>query len=128
MKTILFILVSFLALTSVLSALLMMSIPDGSILNLSISLLKGTIFKDFVLPGFLLFLFVGSVNLLAVFFNISNHPLKYNWALAGGFVALLWVLLQFLLINQSMWVDIFYVSIGVSIILISLQLKVKSLI
>ena len=67
MKTILFILVSFLALTSVLSALLMMSIPDGSILNLSISLLKGTIFKDFVLPGFLLFLFVGSVNLLAVF-------------------------------------------------------------
>ncbi len=128
MKTILFILISFVAITSVLSALLMMSIPDGSMLNLSTTFLKGTLFRDFLLPGFLLLSFVGSVNLLAVIFNISNHPQKYNWSLAAGIVTMLWLLIQFLLIHQSLSMDIIYAFIAVSIILISLQLKGKPLI
>ncbi|MBK8496082.1 MAG: hypothetical protein IPL50_14515 [Chitinophagaceae bacterium] len=47
MKTLLFILVAFVALTSFISGLIMMSDPEGVILNMSVSLLEGTPFRDF---------------------------------------------------------------------------------
>jgi hypothetical protein len=125
MKTILFILVSFIALTATLSGLLMISRPDGSILNLSLSILEPTPFKDYLLPGILLATGVGLVNLLAVFFNIQRHPNRYNWAMAGGFMISIWILAQLLLIQAAHWLHFIYICIGVLIILISYQLKGK---
>ena len=69
MKTVLFVLVSFLAVTALLSGIMLISNPDGKIMNLSVSLLEGTPFKDFTIPGVLLAVLVGGTNLLAVFFN-----------------------------------------------------------
>jgi hypothetical protein len=54
MKTILFILIAFVALTATFSGLLLISNPDGDILKLSLKLLEGTYFHDFLLPGILL--------------------------------------------------------------------------
>lgn len=66
MKSILFILVSFIAVKSTLSGLLMVSNPDGGIMNLPLSILEGTPFKNFLVPGIILTIMVGGVNLWAV--------------------------------------------------------------
>ena len=73
MTSLLFILISFIAITSTLSGLLMISSPDGGILNLPLVLLNGTPFKNFLIPGILLTTIVGLVNLLAVFYNMKRH-------------------------------------------------------
>jgi hypothetical protein len=125
MKTILFILVSFTGLTATVTGLLMISKPDGSILHLSLSLLDPAPFKNYLLPGILLTTVVGLVNLMAVFLNIQRHPKRYNWALAGGFMISLWMLVQLLLIHAAHWVHFIYLSIGIFIILIAYQLKGK---
>jgi hypothetical protein len=125
MKTTLFILVSFIALTATLSGLLMISKPDGSILNLPLSLLEATPFKDYLLPGILLTSLVGMVNLLAVFFNLQRHPNRYDWAIAGGVIISVWILAQLLLIQAAHWLHFIYLGIGVFIILIAYQLKGK---
>ena len=125
MKTILFILVSFIAVTSTLSGLLMISKPDGGILNLPFSLLENTPFKNYMIPGILLTLIVGGINLIAVFFNMKRHSGRYNWAMAGGFVISTWILAQIILINAAHWLHFIYFGIGVLIILISYQLKGK---
>ena len=127
MKTILFILVSFLALSTMLAALLMMSVPDGSLLSLSTDLLKQSVFKDFVLPGLLLMIFVGVINLIALFYNLINHKLKYNLSIAGGVMTLVWIVIQYSIIHQTFWLELLYVIVGLSIIFISLQLKGKYL-
>ena len=128
MKSMLFLMLSFIGVTTVLSGILMMSIPDGSILSLPLSILNNTPFEDFKLPGLLLFLFVGCVNIMAVFYNLIKHPKRYNWAIAGGIVTVIWIFFQFLLIQQSMWLDIVYLLCGLIIILTALQLKGKVLI
>lgn len=125
MKSILFILVSFIAVTSLLSGIVMISNPDGSILNLSPGLLNGTPFKDFKIPGILLAVIVGGINLLAVFFNLKRQSNRYNWALAGGLVIYGWIIIQMILIGAFHWLHILYLIIGVLIILISYQLKGK---
>ena len=104
-----------------------MGVPDGSILDLSLDLLKNTPFDDFVIPGVLLAIIVGGVNFLAVFFNIKRDEKRYRLAFWGGTVLVIWIIAQYLVINQSMWLDLFYLTIGLSIILISLQLKGKTL-
>jgi hypothetical protein len=125
MKTILFILVSFIAVTATLSGLLMISDPEGGILNLPLSLLDNTPFKNFRMPGILLTILVGGVNLVAIFFNLQRHPGRYNWAMAGGFMISGWILVQLLLIQAAHWLHFIYLGIGLLIILIAYQLKGK---
>ena len=125
MKTLLIILISFIALTSILSGLLMIINPDGGILNLSLSLLAGTPFKNFLIPGILLMTIVGCVNLLALYFNIRNKVGRYNWAMAGGIVISGWIIVQMILINAAHWLHILYLGIGIFTTLLAYQLKGK---
>ena len=48
MKLFLFILLSFISVTAILSGLMMIGYPDGSALSLSLSLLDGNPFKNFI--------------------------------------------------------------------------------
>lgn len=125
MKTILFILVSFIAVTALLSGILLISKPDGSIMNLPLSLLYGTPFKDFRIPGIILAVIVGGTNLLAVFFNLLRHRTRYDWAMAGGAVITGWVIAQFILTGAFHWLLIFYFVLGIFIVLLAYQLKGK---
>lgn len=128
MKKLLLILVCFVALSTLTVGILLMSVPDGSILRLPISFLQSTIFDDFRIPGFLLFLFVGCTNLIAAFYLIINMSKRYNWSLFGGIVTVLWVVLQWMILENTMLTDMIYFLVAFGIILISLQLKGRSLI
>jgi uncharacterized membrane protein len=78
-----------------------------------------------MIPGILLTLIVGGINLIAVLFNMQRYSNRYNWAMAGGFIISLWILVQLLLIHAVHWLHFIYLGIGVLIILISYQLKGK---
>jgi len=123
MKTLLFILISFIAITALLSGIIMVSNPDGSIMNLPLSLLNGTPFKNFTIPGLILAIIVGGVNLVAVFFNLKRHKTRYNWATAGGLVITGWIIVQMFLIGSVHWLHLFYLAIGILIMLLAWQLK-----
>ena len=125
MRSFLFILISFIAITSTLSGLLMLSDPEGGILNLSPALLEGTPFNDFLIPGILLTTIVGFVNLLAVFYNLQRQTNRYNWSLAGGLMISGWIVIQMILIHAIHWLHFIYLGIGLLIILIAWQLKGK---
>ncbi len=128
MKSLLFITICFVALTTLFAGIILMSVPDGSMLRLPISLLHSTVFKDFRLPGFMLFLFVGGVNFFAAFFLLINNKKKFNWALSAGIITVLWVMIQWMLIENTLLTDLIYFFAGASIVLLSLQLKGRSLI
>ena len=125
LKILLFFLVSFTALTSALSGLLMIINPNGEILNLPLKLLEGTPFKNFMIPGILLLIIVGGINLLAAFFYVRNHPKRYNWTMAGGVIISGWIISQMIIIHAVHWMHILYLTIGISVILLSYQFKGK---
>jgi len=124
-KIFLFILLSFIALTATFSGILMISKPDGEIMNLPLSLLEETPFKDFLIPGILLTTIVGCVNLMAVIYNLKRHVNRYNWAMAGGIMITGWIITQMILIHAAHWLHFIYLGIGLLIILIAYQLKGK---
>ncbi|HET9431146.1 MAG TPA: hypothetical protein VFO70_08215 [Chitinophagaceae bacterium] len=125
MKIFLFILVSFIAVTSTLSGLLMLSDPDGGLLTLPLSLLEGTPFQNYLFPGVLLAGLVGGVNIVAVYSYIARTKSRYNWSIAGGSMIIGWIIVQMILIQSVHWLHFIYLGAGVLIILISYQLKGK---
>jgi hypothetical protein len=128
MKTTLIILSSIVGVLATIIGFMMMAVPDGSMINVNVSILKSTSFKDFRLPGFVLFLTVGLSNLLAVFYLFVNHKSKFNWSTIGGVLLIIWIVTQFIIIETSRWLDIITITIGALIVFISMQLKGKELI
>lgn len=125
MKTFLNLLLGFVAMSSTFSGLLLIMQPDGSVLNLSTSLLSGTPFPDFSIPGLLLSVVVGGIHLVAIVQNMKHAVSRYNWAMAAGLVLASWIIVQMLLIDAVNWLQFLYLFIGVLTIFISYQLKGK---
>jgi hypothetical protein len=125
MRSLLFILISFIGVTSTISGLLLIGSRDGSLFNLPLSLLNDTPFKDYLVPGILLTIMVGLVNLLAVFFNMQRHANRYNWAMAGGIMVSGWIVVQLLLIDTVNWFHFLYLGTGILIFLLARHLKRK---
>jgi len=85
--------------------------PDGSLLNMEKSWLDKLPFTDFLIPGIVLFLFLGIFPLLALFglfirkhnraLNFVNvyHEKFWGWtfALYTGIISVIWIVVQQLL-------------------------------
>ncbi|MBL0153545.1 MAG: hypothetical protein IPP93_08680 [Chitinophagaceae bacterium] len=125
MKSILFIMNSIVAVSAIISGILMVIVPDGSLLALSTGLLYETPFQNFLVPGILLCAVVGGVNMIAVIFILRNHPSRYNWAIAGGIVSGGWMLVEFIMISDVHWLQGVYMFGSVMIVLAAYQLKGK---
>ena len=118
-------LVALIALTATLSGLMMISKPDGSILQLPPDLLVSTPFKNYLVPGLVLTFVVGGVNMLAVVANLSRSPQRYNLSLVGGIIICTWIIVQMIMIHAIHWLHFLYLGAGLLIILIAYQLKGK---
>ncbi len=125
MRTLLFILIAFVAVTATVSGILLMANPDGRTFNMPLTLLNGTPFKSFLIPGMILTIAVGAVNMLAFFHYYKEYKYMYDWTLAGGIMLTLWSIVQMILLQSFFWLQIFYLGIGILIILLSFQLKGK---
>lgn len=128
MKTTLIILTSIVGVLATMIGVMMMAVPDGNMINSNVSILKTTSFRDFKIPGLILFLSVGISNLIAFFYLFINHKSKFSWSISGGILLIIWIVAQFILIESSRWVDIIVITIGALIVFISMQLKEKELI
>lgn len=125
MKTILFLLVSFTALTSLISGILLIYDPSGSFFQMSLSLLSGTPFKNFLIPGIVLAFLVGGTNLAAVVLNLMRNKNRYNWAIAAGVMISGWIIVQMIMISTFSWLQLLFLVIGILTILLAYQLEGK---
>ena len=124
MRTILYLLNSLVAFTAIISGFLLIAEPGGSYLNISVEILSGTPFKNFLLPGLLLVLVIGGTSLAAIFHIKKNDKKSYNWTLTSGIVVCAWIIGEAIIINLY-WLEFVYLAFGSLIILLSFQLKGK---
>lgn len=125
MRTLLFILVSFVALTAFPTGLILVIIPDGSSINLPLGLLEATPFKDYRIPGILLAFVIGGSSIIALVLQLRKNKTQYNWCVLAGVLLTAWILVQMLLIRTVDILHIVFITIGVFITLIAYQLKGK---
>jgi hypothetical protein len=126
MRFFLFVLIAFVALTATVSGLVIITNPaDGGAIPLQKEMLANTPFKNFLIPGIILMVLVGGVNMIALALNIKRHSGRYNWAMAGGVMLTGWIVVQMILLNAFSWLQFVYLGTGLLIALTAYQLKGK---
>ncbi len=108
-----------------MSGSLLFAYSDGSLLWLSVSLLKGTPFESFFVPGIILAIAVGGVNLLALVLITREHSLCYNWAIIAATILTGWVFVQIVLVGSMFGLSYVYLILAFLVFFLSWQLKGK---
>jgi hypothetical protein len=98
----------FLGLNALIGGGAFLLAPDGHLIQMPLSNLKNTPFSDFLIPGLLLFIFVG-IFPIAVAYSLWKRPawrwpnilnpfkrIHWSWArsLAAGVIAMIWIAIQ----------------------------------
>jgi hypothetical protein len=112
--------------------------PDGHLIQMPVSNLKNSPFSDFLIPGFLLFTFVG-IFPAAVAYSLWKRPtwrwpnvlnpfkeMHWSWAgsLAAGVIVILWITVQIQMI-PVVFLHLFYIGWGVLLLLLTLLPNVR---
>lgn len=113
--------------------------PRGEIISLPVEMLAGTPFSTYLVPGALLFTFLGAYPALAAY-GLARRPgwalperinlfhgTHWVWAasLAAGGIPILWIAVQMLMLGYISVLQPFYVAWGMAIIGLTLLPQVQ---
>jgi hypothetical protein len=90
--------------------------PDGHLLGIPTTLLAGTPFASFLVPGLFLFIFVGIAPLLAAVLTARRHAIAPFAAVAVGLTLMGWIAVEMVVLaglGSIVWA--FYLVLGTSI-------------
>jgi len=136
---ILIIAVAFEAFGALFGGISLMNDPSGNTIKLPITLLEGTIFSSYLIPGIILFLLLGFFPLFLIFPLIfkPNWPIinglniykSYHWAwtytLYMAIMLIIWINIQMMILGTGSIIQGAYGLYGVFILLLTLLPGVK---
>jgi hypothetical protein len=111
----------FLGIGALLGGGSLMLAPDGHLLGMSTSLLAGTSFHSFLVPGICLFAFVGVAPLLAAAITVRRQSIAPLAAVAVGLTLMGWIAAEMVALaglGSLAWA--FYLVLGTSIAAVGL--------
>jgi hypothetical protein len=136
---ILIFLLVFIGVGALISGPMLFLAPDGHLMKLSVDMLQGTPFTNFLIPGLVLFLFVGIFPIL-VSYGLLRQPSwrwaeainvckKYHWswtaAWAAGVIMLIWIIVETSLLGYVSFLQPVITVWGVAIITLTLLPNVR---
>jgi len=126
--------VAFEAIGAIYGGINLMNDPSGDSIQLPITLLEGTIFSSYLIPGIILFLLLGFFPLFLIFplifkpdwpiINSLNIYKNYHWAwtytLYTSIILIIWINVQMMILGTGSMLQGAYGLLGVFILIISL--------
>lgn len=108
---------------AIVSGAMLMFAPDGSLLGMPVSVMHGGPFRDFFIPGMILFLFLGVYPAIVAYgvwqkpawrwANAFNPFGKYHWSWAGslaaGAIVWVWLLVELIWVDYSILHAIYFI-------------------
>lgn len=128
MRNILLILLGFTAVTAVVSGILMVTEPSGSLFKMDTALLKHSPFDDFLVPGLVLAVIVGGMNAVAFIVVITNKSYHVLLCILAALMTGGWILIQMIMIRTIDGLQFFYLLVAILILLITYNIRHKEII
>jgi len=103
----------FVGLGAVVGGMLFVLFPSGRVLKMPLSLLEGSPFSNFFIPGVILFLINGIGQLWAGMLSFKRHPWSGHAGAVFGMGLIIWIFVQVSLIGGGHWLQYIYFFLGV---------------
>jgi hypothetical protein len=114
--------------------------PNGELLQMPLSLLEGSSFSDYLIPGIILFVILGCYPMILCyglikrpawgFFKTMNLYKEHHWSWTGslymGIILILWIDFQILFIGYASILQTIYALLGVAIVICALLPSVQN--
>ena len=96
--------------------------PSGADIGIPLSYLQYAPFKNFFIPGLVLFITIGVGCMLTAFFALKNFNFYPHVLFAQGCILLGWIVIQMLMLRDLNWLHIVCGSSGIAWMVMGLQL------
>lgn len=103
---------SFIGIGAVISGILMILKPDGSIFQMPLSMLNNSPFTDFLIPGIILFSVNGIGNIFSGYLSFRHHKLSGFAGIFFGSGLNIWIFVQVSMIGGGDWLQYLYFFLG----------------
>jgi len=127
----------FLGLNAIMGGLLLMMKPDGSLMGMTLDWLQNAPFKNYFIPGLILFSTLGLITLFTLaglvfkmdctWCSILNiYPDRFwawTYSVYIGIIAIIWITVQ-LIMTQYFWIQPVIIFNGVLILMCALHPKI----
>ncbi len=97
-----------------ISGALLIAAPSGSLLQAPLTMLKGSPFADFLIPGIILFLVNGVGQGIAGIMTIRRHPASGYIGAVFGLGLMIWIFVQVSMIGGGHILQYIYFFLGVA--------------
>ena len=87
--------------------------PSGSALGVPLSLLEGSPFPNFLIPGIFLLAVNGVGSMIGAGFSFTRRRYAQEIAIVLGAILVAWILIQVVIIKSFSWLHILYFILGV---------------
>lgn len=105
----------------------LISDPSGKSLELSVNWLRYSPFKDYLIPGIILFISNGLFSLIVLWQQWFNKKRSSLYVIAQGLILLGWIFIQILLIRTVYFLHIIMGAAGLALALLGwLQYRLNS--
>ncbi|MCX6567359.1 MAG: hypothetical protein NTW38_13225 [Candidatus Aminicenantes bacterium] len=102
------------ALSALPSGALMMIFPEGKAFRMPLSMLEGSPFSNFFLPGLILFTIIGLGHAAAAVMSFRRLLLHGPVGAVQGIGLMIWIFVQVSMIGGGHWLQYLYFSLGVA--------------
>ena len=92
--------------------MLLMVFPKGTMLNMPLSMLMGSPFVDFFLPGLILFVVIGCGHAAAAVMSFKHHRFCGLAGAVMGLGLMIWIFVQASMIGGGHWLQYLYFALG----------------
>lgn len=86
--------------------------PSGAAMGIPVSLLEGSVFLDFFIPGFFLFTVNGLGSLAGAYLTFTRNRWAGPVAAALGLILMAWIVIQVSIFQGYNWMHVLYFALG----------------
>lgn len=103
---------AFIGLGAVVGGFMFIWDPSGAAMGIPVSLLEGSIFPDFLVPGLFLFAVNGLGSLAGAVLTFSRNRRAGSVAVTLGLILMAWIVIQVAIIRTFHWLHALYFVLG----------------
>lgn len=97
--------------------------PSGALLQMTPAVLKTGPFIDFLIPGIILFIFVGVSSLVIAVLAIKNRAIAPVLIIVQGIVLVVWITVQVMVVVEFNTLQFVYSSLGILFIFLGSSMR-----